>query len=283
MSNIFTDAIRVYARPGDRIDGVEAQWLTWMLLGRGGSYHVPVVTRCGPEGRYVDIQYGSGKSPDIVNFCQDHAPYLYGAVWGRHHNEGRTKDVIWQGDVNDGPYRYCRYGFDEVRVATTSGDRPPVAPEADAAAAAWRRDPDGSWRLSVNGSYLTGNCRDAEVGPMATPATPLPDPPPTALSTPTTPNDWGESLSALDPLWLAPLADQHPAATLIEYRWRGRVVHRAREDDDWDGPSWQHRAADDWDNCLDPDFLRFTGATDLLAPDEVYARDREEWKERAPH
>src|SRR5690348_7404797 len=119
MSNIFTDAIRVHARPGGRISGVEAQWITWMLLGRGGSYHVPVLTRCGPEGAYVDIQYGSGKSPDIVNFCQDHAPYLYGAVWGRHHNEGRERDVIWQGDVNDGPYRYCRYGFDEVRVTTT--------------------------------------------------------------------------------------------------------------------------------------------------------------------
>lgn len=276
MSNIFTDAIRVYARPDDRITGVEAQWITWMLLGPRGSYHVPVVTRCGPEGAYVDIQYGSGKSPDIVNFCQDHAPYLYGALWGRHYNEGGDQDIIWRGDVNDGPRRYCRYGFDEVRVATTTGDRPPVGPEAP-----WRRHPDGSWRLSVAGSYRTGNCRYADVGPMATPATPLPDPPPAALPTPTTPNDGGEALTALHPHWLAPLADDHPDATLIEYRWRGRVVHRAREEDDWDGPAWQHRCADDWDNCLDPDFLRATGATGLLAPDEVYERDREDWEKRS--
>ncbi|ADI10559.1 hypothetical protein SBI_07439 [Streptomyces bingchenggensis BCW-1] len=275
MSNIFTDAIRVHARPGDRIDAVEAQWITWILLGRRGSYHVPVLIRREPDGAYVDIQYGSGKSPDIVNFCEDHAPYLYGAIWGRHYNEGSDRDVIWQDDVNDGPYRYCRYGFDEVRVTTTD-DRPPVAPEAP-----WRRHPDGSWRLSVNGSYLTGNCRQADVGPMATPTTPLPDPPPTALPTPTTPNDWGDPLRSIDPRWLAPLADEHPTATLVEYRWRGRIVHRAREDDDWDGPSWQHRCADDWDNCLDPEFLRATGATDLLAPDEVYARDRAEWEKRA--
>ncbi|MDW6063093.1 hypothetical protein SAZ11_40135 [Streptomyces sp. FXJ1.4098] len=50
MSNIFTDAIRVYARPGDRIDAVEAQWITWILLGRRGSYHVPVLIRREPEG-----------------------------------------------------------------------------------------------------------------------------------------------------------------------------------------------------------------------------------------
>ncbi|MEV6865199.1 hypothetical protein AB0M44_29845 [Streptosporangium subroseum] len=32
-------------------------------------------------------------------------------------------------------------------------------------------------------------------------------------------------------------------------------------------------APNDWDNCLDPDFLRFAGSTDLLVSEEVYRRD----------
>jgi hypothetical protein len=28
----------------------------------------------------------------------------------------------------------------------------------------------------------------------------------------------------------------------------------------------------------DPDFLRFTGPTDLLAPEEVYKRDQKDWE-----
>ncbi|MFC7644325.1 hypothetical protein ACFQX6_29135 [Streptosporangium lutulentum] len=81
VSNIYTDFIRVYAQPNWRIDEVEAQWITWQLLGPRGSYHVPVVIRCAPAGQYVDIQYGSGKSHEIVNFCKNHVGYF--TIWGR--------------------------------------------------------------------------------------------------------------------------------------------------------------------------------------------------------
>lgn len=279
MSNIFTSFVRVHAQPDRRIDRIEAEWITWMLLGPRGSYYVPVWFRCAPDGGYVDIQYGNGKSPDIVDFCDDHVgSWRYGAIWGRVFDEGGDQDVIWHGHVNDGPRGYCRYGFDEVRV-TAVGDGPPVAPERP-----WRRHSDGSWRLAVAGSYRSGNDRHTiDIGPDATPATPPPEPGPADLATPTTPNAWGEALTAVDPTWLAPLADAHPGVTLIEYRWRGRLVHRAREDhDEAEGlPTWQHRCADGWDNCLDADFLRFTGATGLLVPEEVYERDRRDWAERA--
>ncbi|AWS41306.1 hypothetical protein [Streptosporangium sp. 'caverna'] len=268
MSNIFTDFIRVYAQPNRRIDEVEAQWITWQLLGPHGSYHVPVVIRCAPAGQYVDIQYGSGKSPEIVDFCENHVGYWrYQTIWGRHFDEGGTQDEIWRDDANEGPRRHCRYGFDEVRVITT-GERPAVGEQER-----WQRGCDGSWRLPIAGSYRTGNDRYAYVGSDATPTTKPPVPTPTALPTPTTPNARGEALAGIDPPWLAPLADEHPGVTLIEYRWRGRVVHRAREEDEEWGRSWEHRCADDWDNCLDPDFLRFVGATDLLVSEEVYRRD----------
>ncbi|MCT2592171.1 hypothetical protein LHJ74_20060 [Streptomyces sp. N2-109] len=288
MSNIFTDFIRVYADPRDktwgaeRIGETEAEWITWMLLGRNGSYHVPVYTRRHSGGEYVDVQYGGGKSPDIVGFCE--LPY-YHAIWGRHYDEGSCEDVIWRDDVNDGPRSYCRYGFDEVRVIG-AGDSPPMAPQEP-----WQRHSDGSWRLGVAGSYRTGNDRSADVGSSASPTTPMgggmgddeergikQD----GLPTPTTPNYFGNEQVGMDPPWLAPLGtfEQPPGVALVEFYWRGRRVHRARLEDGPDGRDWEHRCADDWDNCIDADFLRFTGETSLLAPDKVYERDRRDWGRR---
>ncbi|NSC25411.1 hypothetical protein FM076_31370 [Streptomyces albus subsp. chlorinus] len=212
MTDIFTAFIRVYARPPARewpkrrelIDEVEAQWITWMLLGRSGSYHVPVHTRRPPGGAYVDVQYGSGKSSEIAGFCE--LPY-YQAIWGRSHDEGSGVDVIWRDDVNKGPRSYCRYGFDEVRVVTVGGQSPQVAPRAP-----WERRTDGSWRLRAAGSYLTGNDRSAAVGPCASPTTPLSGAMGeevwgisiAGLATPTTPNYDGEALTDVDPPWLPP-------------------------------------------------------------------------------
>jgi hypothetical protein len=150
--------------------------------------------------------------------------------------------------------------------------------------APWRRRPDGSWRLEVAGSYRTGNDRSADVGPCATPATHLPDPDPAVLPlpTPTTPTTDGEEPAGIDPPWLACLTGGESTAVSLEYHWRGRLVHRASfqvvERYYETTPDWHHRSADHWDNCLDPDFLRFTGATDLLAPEEVYERDRRDWE-----
>jgi hypothetical protein len=284
VSNIFTDFVRVYPQHGHLIDRVEAMWITWALLGPRGSYHVPVVTQLGPEGSYADIQYGSGKSADIVDFCEDNVGYRYRAVWGRRFDEGGDEDVIWQDDVNAGPRRYCRYGFDEVRVVST-GEQPPVAAELP-----WRRGSDGSWRLPVAGSYRTGNDRAAEVGAAAVPGD-VPVPRGAGRS--------GEPLLALDPPRLGPLADRLPGVALVDFSWRGRLVHRAGAGrnpegaarqgppaaQDWaggdpEGDGWRHHCADGWDNCLDPDFLRFTGATQLLAADQAYQRDRQDWQSR---
>lgn len=252
VSNIFTDAVRVHANPGARIDATEAEWITWTMLGPRGSYHVPVHVRLAADGSHVDVQYGSGKSVGLVDFCADEVGYRYAAIWGRFYDEGRDRDDIWSADVNDGPRRVCRYGFDDVRVV--AGDRPP-GPDG-----IWRRNPDGSWLAAVEGSYSTGNDR-AFVGAGSGPGDEQPVMPASALATPTTPNRYGEELADIEPTWLEPLADQLPGASLIEYYWRGRLVHRARwEDDEMMGREWQHRCADDWDNCVDAEFLLFTGA-----------------------
>lgn len=270
MSNIFTTSVRVYAQPGRRIDQIEAQWITWMLLGPRGSYCVPVWTRCDPDGRYVDIQYGSGKSDTIVHFCDDQIGRgRYSTAWGRTVDEGHGLDVIWHHHVGHGPQGFCRYGFDEVRVHDP-GDDPPVAPDAP-----WRRQADGSWRLAVTGSYRTGNDR-TDIGPDRGPVTEPIHADPADLATPTTPSRWGSPLTGIDPPWLVPLSDQHPTVTLVEFYWRGRLVHRASMGAR--RPVLEHRCADDWDNCLHPAFLIEVGATHLLAPEEVYERDRRDWE-----
>jgi hypothetical protein len=111
---------------------------------------------------------------------------------------------------------------------------------------------------------------------------PVPDPAVLPLPTPTTPTVGGEEPTGVDPPWLASLTAGESTAVSVEYHWRGRLVHRASfqvmERYYETTPDWHHRSADHWDNCLDPDFLRFTGATDLLASEEVYERDRRDWE-----
>ncbi|MFF2552517.1 hypothetical protein ACFVUS_16045 [Nocardia sp. NPDC058058] len=282
MSNIFTDFVRVYAQTGHSIQHSEAEWIAAMLIdfARGdhrsvGSYWVPVWFRVAEDMSYADIQYGSGKSLGMMDFLDQLNAERYRAVWVRHYDEGGDQDVI-ACHYPDDEGRFCRYGFDEVRVSS-AGARPSFAPERD-----WRRHEDGAWGLTVSGSYRTGNGReDMEIGPCAG-LTRSPSPQTeSALSTPTTPCYYGDTLAAIDPPWLEALADASPELTLVEFRWQGRVVHRARmEDTEW-GREWEHRSADDWDNCLDAEFLRFTGVEDALVPPEVRERDRRDW-EAAP-
>jgi hypothetical protein len=263
MSNISTAFVRIYARRDDRIDQVEARWITSILLGERGSYHVPVWIRLSPLGDHVDVQYGSSKSAGLLDFCDYHIGG-YEAIWGRSFYDGGDEDMIWQDHARDGQMRFCRYGFDEVRVQT-DGDGPPVAPDA-----AWVRGPDGSWRLPVAGSYRTGNDRTilgCDPGPAPRPI----EPSRTGLATPTTPCEWGRPLIGTDPSWLAPFGGEGPAVSavsVVEFRWRGRLVHRVRQDATT-FRGWQHRCADDWDNCLDPAFLRYTGASSPPSPDGI--------------
>ncbi|MFB7721645.1 hypothetical protein [Nocardia sp. NPDC056100] len=275
MSNIFTDFVRVYAHPGHRIQHSEAEWIAAMLIdfARGdhrdvGSYWVPVWFRVAEDRSYADIQYGSGKSLGMEDFLQVLNTERYRAVWQRQNNEGGSQDVISRNHP-EGESSLCRYGFDEVRVRSAAA-RPPCAPDQD-----WHRNADDIWRLAVPGSYRTGNERaDMKIGPLAGLTRPPSPQTESSLTTPTTPCYFGDRLAAIDPPWLEPLADEPPDSTLVEFRWRGRIVHRARmEDTEW-GRDWEHRSADDWDNCLDAEFLRFNGAEDTLVPPEVRARDR---------
>ncbi|GAB4585766.1 hypothetical protein [Nocardia sp. IFM 10818] len=267
MSNIFTCFLRVYAAHGHRIDRREAEWIAAAVSSNDGdpwrstdgSYWVPVHYRVQDGGGYVDIQYGDGKGIGLEHFIDDsYTETRYRALWRRSHNEGSDEDVVARRDVVD-EGRVCRYGFDELRVETTTGGYPSAGLPSW-----WRPAGDGIWTMAVVGSYRTGNDRsDMGIGPCATLTDRSSPPGPSDLMTPTTPCYYGNDVSAVDPAWLQPLINGHPDVVRAQCRWRGRVVHQAAfEDTEWGGVQWCHRNADDWDNFLDPEFLRYEGVTE---------------------
>jgi hypothetical protein len=282
MSNILTEYVRIFARPGHRIFQYEAEWIAVnVTVGPDGdgrsTYFVPVHLRIGADRRWVDIQYGCGKGHGLWDFWDRYGDSeRYEALWVRLFDEGSDHDVIEEGPGPD--RRFCRYGFDELRV-TMVDERPPVGPPE-----LWDRLSGRIFRAKLNGSYRTGNGRtdshaNGDVGLL----TPLTEPTEPWLATPTTPCCRGTELAAVEPDWLEPLADYHPDVTEMEYRWRGRVVHRARHEQTEYGPDWQHRNADDWDNCLDPRYLAATGMTELLSSSRAYRRDEQDWAASRHH
>jgi hypothetical protein len=270
VSNITTDFIRIYAWQGYEIGSAEAEWIVEELLSDAGSYWVPVTVRLADDHGYVDIQYGGGKGAGIGDFYDRYVDQ-YDAMWGRVNDPAWDTDRIWLGDPNrEWPYRTCRYGFDELCVTTVDGhgdDLPDVPGEQ------WHRHDDGTWRISVTGIYHTSNSRTDldhnRVGPGARLSkrawdVSWPVLRSGGLATPTTPAFDGSSMHLVQPVQLRPLLanrwpEPPPGIHQLEFRWRGRLVHRVRsEDGEIHGrPTWQHRSADDWDNCVDPAFVEF--------------------------
>lgn len=271
VSNIITDFVRIHAWAGHGISRAEAEWISERLLSDRGSYWVPVTIHLAPSRSHVDIQYGSGKSTGMVEFWADYGDQ-YDAVWTRSYDPARSFDLIWSGDPNTGyrQARSCRYAFDEVRVTGPAGGLPAIGGDARGprnASGDWQPYADGVWRSLVRGSYLTCNSRvDMNTGPRLRGVdwnAPRISTRPSGLSTPTTPCYDSVSIEVLEPAELAVLTtgrSTRPPARRVEFFWQGRLVHRAQEDhDDFLGErTWQHRSADGWDNCADPEFLSYS-------------------------
>jgi hypothetical protein len=117
----------------------------------------------------------------------------------------------------------------------------------------WEPYAEGVWRLVTYGEYLTCNDRaDLEIGPRA--GVRAPRPRPDGLATPTTPCYADVSFSVVEP---AGLERRWDTPERLEFFWHGRLVHRAQEEYDafLGRRQWEHRSADDWDNCADERFL----------------------------
>jgi hypothetical protein len=280
VSNIITDFVRIRAWAGYTISRAEVDWITRQLLSDRGSYWVPVAVHLAQDQCHVDIQYGSGKSIGMVDFWDDYGEQ-YDAVWTRSESGYHDWDIIWQGGPNTGyrQARPCRYAFDEVRVTGPVDELPQVqALSFDVLrgkprgrrgmAVAWQPHTEGVWRLPVRGTYLTCNSRvDMTTGPHITDIDwnlPRANEQPGGLTTPTTPCYDDTRLQVLEPSELTALtaADGYwrlarPAIQRVQFFWRGRPVHQAQVvyDEFYGKNVWQHRSADGWDNCADPEFL----------------------------
>ncbi len=260
MSNIYTKFARLYVCPGIRLSQPEVESLIDRILDERGSYWVPVwydATRAD----YIDLQYGSGKGASLYNLePEDLAPFE--EIWVRLADEGSDDDIIfsWAPILNETQHdgapnrRVCRYGFDEVEIFTESTEKT----RALFSHFPWEKTATG-WRASIVGSYSTLNQRsDMEMGSglrlgSETSRTPG------GFPTKTTPCHWGSSLKEIQPMGICALTEMVDLKiTRLDLRHAGRIVHQALWSGRDDGPAWMrwnYRNADDWDNCVDDEFI----------------------------
>lgn len=266
MANIFTNFLRVLPHPGETITTGEAEWIVGRVLNDRGSYNVPVSVRRPADGGLLDIQAGSMKNPDFHAFWED-APARYAFVWERFFDEGGDFDDLrgYGPDGQESAFGPCWYGFDEVRVTAPAA----ALPNLGAHAAGWTPFGDGRWRAELDGRYRAGNDR-TDIETAGAGSRKVEWNPPVAgvgqggLATPTTPAYHPTEVGGVEPDALQPLvvhcyrdAARHPQVERVELLWRGRVVHRSQweYEDACAEYEWDGRNADDWDNCLNPEYL----------------------------
>ncbi|RNL86626.1 hypothetical protein [Halostreptopolyspora alba] len=265
MANIFTNFLRIVPHPGQAIGPDEAGWIVERVLNDRGSYNVPVAAHRASDGGLLDIQAGSRKNPYFHDFCEEH-PERYAFVGERFFDDGGTVDTMFGLGPGEewSDFGPCWYGFDEVRVLGAAVHLPAVGTRSG-----WAPLGDGCWQASLVGRYQTGNDRAdiAKAGPCSMKVEwnpPVADVQPGGLATPTTPAYWDVDIMGLQPAALEPLvvhgslqADDRPQVERVELLWRGRVVHRTQMeyDDVLEEYVWEQRSADDWDNCLNPQYI----------------------------
>ena len=280
VSNILTSAVRVFAKPGRPLSRAVAEEVVAAMRADNGSRWVPVTAALGSGGKWLDVQFGSSKNPGWPEFWEFRGEE-FDSMWVRTSDEGGRPDTITHSlraeDFHFRDPRPVRYGFDRVVV---TGPRAAL-PEPPDVAEDWSQVGTGIWMSSAQGSYQAVNDRsDMREGPSVwikesgwEPGRPALHP--FELTTPTTPARYSFGVACFEPAWLGGLlADGEtppdPEIQRIDLYWRGRLVHRVQMYQDWwldDAtddyvpsplpPAWEHRSADFWDNCLDPDYLTY--------------------------
>lgn len=256
MSNIYTEFARLYFCPGARLAQSEIESLIDMILDERGSYWVPVWYDAS-NADYLDLQYGSGKGASLSNLEPEELS-AFEEIWVRFADEGSDGDFIYSWtpvlDSETDGRRVCRYTFDEVEIFTEQ----PRDTWAFSLHFPWEKTATG-WRAVVAGSYSTLNQRsDMDMGSgLRLGSTKKPTP--GGFPTKTTPCHWGSSLMEVQPIDMDSIFEgTGTKITRVELRHAGRIVHQASWSGRDDGPAWMrwnHRNADDWDNCVDEAFV----------------------------
>jgi hypothetical protein len=241
MANIATVATAAFVKPGVPRGQVTAHGLLRaMTRYYGRTYCVPVWSYDDYPNRCIYVQHGEKWSPTGVNSAWErYSPFL-SALWVRWYDDGGDHDAIYRFPHHSN--NWCRYGFDSVRVsAAESAPSPHLGP-------GWIQSQPGVWETTLSGSYLAGNDRCDILADDRHP-----------LRSPTTPA-CGRMFARSHFIWagaelpseveqLAPAFSS--GVERVELLWRGRrtQVYRRLNDRWW---AWH---LDDWDNCVDPEWL----------------------------
>ncbi len=253
MANIGTGFIRLipklpireYLKVGEILN----QLLTW----DGMSYHVPVFVRQHETTFVTDIQLGGKYSgTGGVQDVWDEYAELLDAIWWCNFNDGGDHDIIgWITAKEDSLRRpnhgaiRSRYGFDRLEITWKPG-----GVQLDTADYAWEKSLD-SWTLRITGSYYAGNDRCSllmDIDPV--------------MPTQTTATRGLESdisywhLDEFEPSDIQDILNAYNAdAARIAFYWRDRCVQLKERDHH---TKWRTYHMDDWDNCVDPNWLAYT-------------------------
>ncbi len=221
--------------------------------------------RRSPDGRCVDVDFAwELRSQYPLVGAEDalfHGSESVEAIWIRARSGFNSSTLLNDDDVDginqidvhcdriaiDG-WRPCRYGFDEIQVHRATARLPELTLDGDVQ----------YWRGA--GSYLTRNCSASMLARFE----PLP----------------GDELARSEPIDALALLSDTPFAS-VEWRWRGRVVHRVTGRDGRpdhhpfrESSTVQHETGDGWDNCIDDVYLLRFGDPELRRPPAVYEGDR---------
>ncbi len=265
MANIATGFVRLFPKENHLLQVGDI--LSLLCNWHGDSYHVPIFVRQNEFSLVTDIQFGDRweTAHGLDDVWNKHSEALK-ALWWRNFNDGGDHDNIgWiddTGSSNGLPEhtpKWCRYGFDHMRITWKSDKL------VDDFGLSWDKQ-DGTWNLEINGSYRAGNdrcnllLRDQDIKPMPT------------LTTLTRGRrtdrlywDNDEFTPRLSQLLLS----CEEQADTIEFFWKQRLVRLQRSPQNTGSQRryWQDFCLDDWDNCVDDDWLVFNELS--FTPDTI--------------
>lgn len=261
MANIATGFVRLIPTPqsqylpvGDILNLLCSGW-------RARSYHVPIFVRQNEITLVTDIQLGGRWSvtPQTYKVWMKYRSVLE-SIWIREFDSGADHDTMVH--INHDNYffyeykdnfRLCRYGFDHIKI-TWKPDFIPFEINSH-----WIKDGD-VWSIAMKGSYLAGNDRcllllsDAEVTSMKTLTSLTPGRNLERLS-------WPWDFDELQPLPTEVFSHIENNAVSVEFYWKQRLVRLRRREgkirSSWQ-VGWRQYCLDDWDNCVDKDWLAFS-------------------------
>ncbi len=269
MANIATGFVRLFPKHDPHPHLLPVGDILRLLCGwEGRSYHVPVFVRQNEFSLVTDFQFGDKWAAyhGIEEVWEQYRSDLE-AIWWRNYDSGGDHDSIgWIDEA--GPShtlpghnpRWCCYGFDHLRITWQRGHA------IFGVGMPWDKDAYVT-SIAIRGSYRAGNDRcnlllgDPDRSPMPTPTT-------LTRGYDTDQLTW--DLDEFRPPFAQLLSICQTHAESVEFLWNQRLVRCQRSA--IHGASgrryWQNYSLDDWDNCVDADWLAFSGLSFATDPAE---------------